>query len=151
MNGKIILISCLKANLIESSKFPNILFIILQLGGGLALFLFSIGRLSNTLKKVASVRLKSILQKTTGNPLKGALTGTAVTFMVQSSSVTVLLLLGLVNSGIMNLRQAIYVILGSEIDTTITAQIIAFKVKMIFYPLFMIASLSVFQLQAVLV
>jgi len=113
----------------------NLFFILLQLGGGLALFLFSINMLSNTLKKVASVRLKNILQKATGNPVKGALTGTVVTFMVQSSSVTVLLLLGLVNSGIMTLRQSIYVILGSEIGTTITAQIIAFKVKMIFYPL----------------
>ena len=111
------------------------LFIFLQLGGGLVLFLFSIGLLSNTLKKVASVRLKSILQKATGNPLKGAVTGTVVTFTVQSSSVTVLLLLGLVNAGILNLRQAIYVILGSEIGTTITAQIVAFKVKLIFYPL----------------
>ncbi|MDH3330443.1 MAG: Na/Pi cotransporter family protein [Desulfobulbaceae bacterium] len=113
----------------------NILFILFQVGGGLVLFLFSIGMLSNTLKKVSSVRLKSILQKTTGNRVKGALTGTAVTFTVQSSSVTVLLLLGLVNAGIMNLRQAVYVILGSEIGTTITAQIVAFKVTMIFYPL----------------
>jgi len=67
----------------------------------LALFLFSINMLSNTLKKVASVRLKNILQKATWNPIKGVLTGTVVTFMVQSSSVTVLLLLVLVNSGIM--------------------------------------------------
>ncbi len=115
----------------------DILFILLQLGGGLVLFLLSIGMLSNTLKKVASVRLKSILQKATGNPVKGALTGAAVTFTVQSSSVTVLLLLGLVNAGILNLRQAIYIILGSEIGTTITAQIIAFQVKMVFYPLMM--------------
>ncbi len=119
----------------------DILFIIFQLGGGLALFLFSIGMLSNTLKKVASVRLKSILRKATGNPVKGAFTGTFVTFMVQSSSVTILLLLGLVNAGIMNLRQAIYVVLGSGIGTTITAQIVAFKLKMIFYP-FMIAGFA---------
>ncbi|MBU0682001.1 MAG: Na/Pi cotransporter family protein [Proteobacteria bacterium] len=103
--------------------------------GGLALFMFSIGQLSNTLKKIASVRLKTLLQKATSNPVKGALIGTLVTFLVQSSSVTVLLLLGFVNAGIMNLRQAIFVMLGSEIGTTITAQIVAFKVKMIFYPL----------------
>lgn len=99
------------------------------------MFLFSIRMLSNTLKKTASGRLKSILQKATSNPFKGAVAGASVTFIVQSSSVTVLLLIGLVNAGIMNLRQAIYVILGSEIGTTITAQIVAFKVKMIFYPL----------------
>jgi len=113
----------------------DILFITAQLGGGLVLFLFSIQMLSNTLKKIASGRLKSILQKATGNPVKGALTGTVVTFMVQSSSVTVLLLIGLVNAGIMNLRHAIYVILGSEIGTTITAQIVAFKINMIFFPI----------------
>jgi len=115
----------------------NFLFIIAQIGGGLVLFLFSLGLLSNTLKKVSSARLKSILQKTTDNPFIGVFTGTAVTFMVQSSSVTVLLLLGLVNAGIMTLRQAIYVILGSGVGTTITAQIVAFKVKMFFYPLMM--------------
>lgn len=106
-----------------------------QILGGLALFMFSITQLSNTLKKIASVRLKSLLQKVTSNPLKGAFIGTLVTFLVQSSSVTVLLLLGFVNAGIMNLRQSIFVMLGSEIGTTITAQIVAFKVKMIFYPL----------------
>ncbi|RWX48834.1 Na/Pi-cotransporter, partial [Candidatus Electrothrix marina] len=56
------------------------------------------------------------------------------TFLVQSSSVTVLLLLGLVNAGIMNLKQAVFVILGSGIGTTITAQIVAFKLKVVFYP-----------------
>jgi len=113
----------------------DILAIVAQMGGGLVLFLFSITMLSNTLKKISSSRLKSLLQKTTDSPVKGALTGTTVTFLVQSSSVTVLLLIGLVNAGIMNLRQAIYVILGSEIGTTITAQIVAFKVKTIFYPI----------------
>lgn len=106
-----------------------------QILGGMALFMFSIRQLSNTLKKLASVRLKSLMQKATANPLKGAMVGTLATFLVQSSSVTVLLLLGFVNAGIMNLRQAIFVMLGSEIGTTITAQIVAFKVKMIFYPL----------------
>lgn len=109
-----------------------------QILGGLALFMFSIGQLSNTLKKVASVRLKTLLQKVTANPVKGALIGTLTTFLVQSSSVTVLLLLGFVNAGIMNLRQAIFVLLGSGIGTTITAQIVAFKVKMFFYPLMIV-------------
>jgi phosphate:Na+ symporter len=116
----------------------DIFFILAQLGGGLVLFLFSITMLSNTLKKLSSIRLKSILQKATDNPLKGAFVGTMVTFLVQSSSVTVLLLLGLVNAGIMNLRQAVYVILGTRIGTTITAQIVAFKVKMLFYPFMII-------------
>jgi phosphate:Na+ symporter len=106
-----------------------------QILGGLALFMFSIGQLSTTLKKIASVRLKTLLQKATANPVKGALTGTLATFIVQSSSITVLLLLGFVNAGTMNLRQAIFVLLGSGVGTTITAQIVAFKIKMAFYPL----------------
>ncbi len=107
----------------------------LQILGGLALFMYSISLLSDTMKRVASLRMKSILEKATTSPLRGLLAGTIVTFLVQSSSVTVLLLLGLVNAGIMKLRQAIYVILGSEIGTTITAQIVAFKVTMFFFPL----------------
>ena len=110
--------------------------------GGLALFLFSITMLSNTLKKIASIRLKQILQKATDNPLMGAATGSLVTFLVQSSSVTVLLLLGMVNAGVLNLRQAVHVILGSEIGTTITAQIVAFKVKMLFYPMLVLGFLT---------
>lgn len=113
----------------------NLVILAAHIGGGLALFLFSISKLSETLKKISGSRLKSMLRKATGNPLKGAMTGTAVTFLVQSSSITVLLLLGLVNAGILNLRQAVYVILGSEIGTTITAQIVAFKVQILFYPL----------------
>lgn len=109
-----------------------------QILGGLALFLFAINRLSSTLKKIAGVKLRYILQKATGNRLMGAASGTLVTFLVQSSSVTVLLLIGMVNAGVLNLRQAVYVILGSEIGTTITAQIVAFKVNMLFYPLLMI-------------
>jgi len=116
----------------------ELLLIFVQIGGGLALFLFSISMLSNTLKKVSGGRLRSILQKATDNPVKGACMGTLATFIVQSSSVTVLLLLGLVNAGIMNLRQAVYVILGSEIGTTITAQIVAFKIKTVFYPLMIV-------------
>lgn len=103
--------------------------------GGLVLFMFSISMLSDTMKRMASIRLKKILQKVTGNPFKGMLAGTMVTFLVQSSSVTVLLLLGLVNAGVMNLNQAVYVILGSEIGTTITAQIVAFKITVFFFPL----------------
>ena len=106
--------------------------------GGLVLFMFSISMLSDTMKRVASIRLKIILEKATTSPLRGIFAGTMVTFLVQSSSVTVLLLLGLVNAGVMNLNQAIYVILGSEIGTTITAQIVAFKIIVFFFPLIIV-------------
>lgn len=103
--------------------------------GGLVLFMFSISMLSDTMKRVSSIRLKIILDKATASPLRGMFAGTIITFLVQSSSVTVLLLLGLVNAGVMNLKQAVYVILGSGIGTTITAQIVAFKSSVFFFPL----------------
>lgn len=103
--------------------------------GGLILFMFSISMLSDTMKRMASSRLRRVLEKATASPLRGMLAGTMVTFLVQSSSVTVLLLLGLVNAGVMKLNQAVYVILGSEIGTTITAQIVAFKISVFFFPM----------------
>ena len=112
----------------------ELLIVLAKIFAGLALLIFSISQLSNTLKKISGVRFRNILERTTNNPFKGILTGASVTFFVQSSSVTVLLLLGLVNAGIMNLKQAVFVILGSGIGTTITAQIVAFKLKMVFYP-----------------
>ncbi len=109
--------------------------IVFRILGGLALFMFGISMLSNTMKRFAGSRLKKILEHATANPLKGMAAGATTTFLVQSSSVTVLLLLGLVNAGIMKLNQAVYVILGSGIGTTITAQIVAFKVTVLFSPL----------------
>ncbi len=113
----------------------ELLIVLAKIFAGLALLLFSISQLSNTLKKIAGGRLRNILQTTTNNPFKGMFTGAAVTFLVQSSSVTVLLLIGLVNAGIMSLRQAVCIILGSGVGTTITAQVVAFKLKVAFYPL----------------
>ena len=112
--------------------------IVFRIFGGLALFMFGISLLSNTLKRFAGARLKRMLGHATSNPLRGMAAGAMATFLVQSSSVTVLLLLGLVNSGVMQLRQAVYVILGSEIGTTITAQIVACKMTLLFFPLLIV-------------
>ncbi|WLE97381.1 MAG: Na/Pi cotransporter family protein [Candidatus Electrothrix communis] len=112
----------------------ELLIVLAKIFAGLALLIFSISQLSHTLKKISGVRFRKILERTTSNPFKGIFTGASITFLVQSSSVTVLLLLGLVNAGIMNLKQAVFVILGSGIGTTITAQIVAFKLKVVFYP-----------------
>lgn len=100
--------------------------------------MFSIRMLSDTMKRFAGPRLKYILGKTTAGPMRGMFAGTLVTILVQSSSVTVLLLLGLVNAGAMRLRQAVFVILGSEIGTTFTAQIVAFKISVLFFPLIIV-------------
>ena len=100
----------------------------MQLFGGLAIFLFGMEQMAEALKKVAGNRMKTILGTLTTNRLMGMITGTVVTAVIQSSSVTTVMLVGFVTAGLMSLSQAIGVILGADIGTTITAQIVAFKV-----------------------
>jgi len=100
----------------------------MQLFGGLAIFLFGMDQMAGALKQAAGNRLKSIIGTLTTNRVMGLLTGTFVTAIIQSSSVTTVMLVGFVTAGLMSLSQAIGVILGADIGTTITAQIIAFKV-----------------------
>ena len=96
--------------------------------GGLALFLYGMEKMAASLKAVAGDSMKWILGKLTTNRLMGLLTGAFVTAVIQSSSVTTVMLVGFVTAGLMSLSQAIGVILGADIGTTITAQIVAFKV-----------------------
>ena len=105
--------------------------------GGLALFLYGMEMMTDSLKAVAGDRMKMILEKLTGNRVSGVLTGAGVTAVVQSSSVTTVIVVGFVTAGLMNLEQAIGVIMGANIGTTITAQIVAFKVTK--YALLMVA------------
>ncbi|MEZ5941681.1 MAG: Na/Pi cotransporter family protein [Planctomycetaceae bacterium] len=96
--------------------------------GGLALFLYGLDLLTSALKVISGERLKSILAKLTSNRFTAVLAGMFVTSIVQSSSVTTVLVVGFISAGLMELTQAIGVIMGAEIGTTVTAQIIAFKV-----------------------
>jgi phosphate:Na+ symporter len=96
--------------------------------GGLAIFLYGMELMTDSLKAVAGDRMKTILEKLTGNRFAGVATGAGVTAVVQSSSVTTVIVVGFVTAGLMNLSQAIGVIMGANIGTTITAQIVAFKV-----------------------
>ena len=96
--------------------------------GGLGLFIFGMRFLSDGLQRVASARLRKIVTIFTNKPVMGILSGCVVTMLVQSSSVTTVIAVGFVNSGILLLKQAIGVIIGANIGTTITAQIIAFKI-----------------------
>ncbi len=96
--------------------------------GGLALFMYAITLLRETLGKISGKRVAKILEKTTDSPVKGMGVGTAATLMTQSSSITVLTLIGFVNAGMMTFRQSVHVMLGSEIGTTITAQLVSFKI-----------------------
>ncbi len=100
----------------------------LQLFGGLALFLFGMEQMASSLKQVAGERMKDILGRLTGNRFVGMITGAFVTAIIQSSSVTTVILVGFVATGLMSLAQAVGVIFGANIGTTITAQIVAFKV-----------------------
>ena len=101
---------------------------IIGLFGGLALFLYGMEKMADALKAVAGERLKSVLAKLTTNRVTGALTGAFVTAIIQSSSVTTVLVVGFITAEVMSFSQAVGVIFGTNIGTTITAQIIAFKV-----------------------
>ena len=97
------------------------IFNVLSLIGGLSLFLFGMNIMGNALEKRAGNRLKKILASLTSSPIKGLMLGLAVTAVIQSSSATTVMVVGFVNSGIMSLRQAINVIMGANIGTTVTA------------------------------
>lgn len=102
--------------------------LIMGLFGGLAFFLYGMEQMSSALKAVAGDRMKTILGRLTHNRFLAAGTGAFVTAVVQSSSVTTVLVVGFISAGLMSLSQSIGVILGANIGTTVTAQIIAFKV-----------------------
>lgn len=104
------------------------LLLIIGFAGGLALFLFGMDRLTDSLRVVVGDKAREILERLTANRITGLFTGAAVTAVVQSSSVTTVLLVGFVTAGLMTFQQTIPVILGSNIGTTVTAQIIAFNV-----------------------
>ena len=97
---------------------------LIKLLGGLGLFLFGMTLMGDSLEKTAGERLEQTLAKITNNPLKGVVFGAAVTAVIQSSSATTVMVVGFVNAGIMSLTQAAGVIMGANIGTTITAQIL---------------------------
>lgn len=105
----------------------NIIFLSINLLGGLGLFLYGMKLMGDGLENAAGDKLKGIFDRITSNPVKGVLTGTIVTAIIQSSSATTVMVVGFVNAGLMNLYQATSVIMGANIGTTITAQLITFK------------------------
>lgn len=109
--------------------------IVFGLMGGLALFLYGMNTMSAALQRVAGERMKRILAMVTGNPLLGALAGMVVTAVLQSSSATTVMVIGFVSAGLMTLPQAISVIFGANIGTTMTAQLMAFKLSDYIYPI----------------
>lgn len=102
--------------------------IVFGLIGGLAIFIFGMNMMSDCLQKAAGEKMKRILSLLTKNPVLGVLAGALTTAVLQSSSATTVMAIGFVSAGLMTLPQAISIILGANIGTTITAQIIAFKI-----------------------
>lgn len=116
------------AETVEASAEIDLFLVLAGLFGGLAIFLLGMDRMTEALKLIAGERMRDILARLTSNRIMGLLTGAVVTAVIQSSSVTTVLVVGFISSGLMTFVQSIGVIIGANIGTTITAQIIAFKI-----------------------
>ena len=103
----------------------GILGIVLKLCAGLVFFLFGMSTMSNGLEKLAGGKLEIILKKMTDKPIIGVLMGLVITALIQSSSATTVILVGLVNSGLMSFQSTISVLFGANIGTTVTAWLLS--------------------------
>ncbi|NLL36828.1 MAG: Na/Pi cotransporter family protein [Fretibacterium sp.] len=102
---------------------------LLQLAGGIGLFLYGIKLMSESLQSIAGDRMRHLIGTLTRTPLRGVFIGLIVTMLIQSSSGTTVMTVSFVNAGLMTLKQAIGIIMGANIGTTVTAQLVAFKIK----------------------
>lgn len=118
--------------------------IVFGLVGGLAMFLYGMNSMSDALQKAAGEKMKKILGFLTKNPIMGALAGALVTAVLQSSSATTVMVIGFVSAGLMTLPQGISVIFGANIGTTMTAQLMAFKISNYIYPIIFIGFMLYF-------
>lgn len=118
--------------------------VIFGLVGGLALFLYGMNSMSDALQKAAGEKMKKVLSFLTKNPIMGALAGALVTAVLQSSSATTVMVIGFVSAGLMSLPQAISVIFGANIGTTMTAQLMAFKISDYIYPIIFVGFMMFF-------
>ncbi len=119
----------------------NGLNIIFGLFGGLGLFLIGVSKMSEGLQKAAGERMRRFLELFTSKPIIAVLTGAGVTALLQSSSTTTVMIVGFVNSGLMNLTQAVGTIMGANIGTTITAQLVSFDIYAIALPMIGLSAL----------
>ncbi len=115
--------------------------------GGLGIFLYGINMMSEALKKIAGAKLKLILEKTTNTPLKGIFVGIFITAIIQSSSATSALVVGLVRAGLMTLTQAVGVIFGANIGTTFTSVLISLDIGSYAMPIMFTGSFLIFFIQ----
>ncbi|WP_418764146.1 Na/Pi cotransporter family protein [Mailhella sp.] len=119
-------------------------FTAMQLLGGVGIFLYAIKLISESLQMVAGERLRNIIGMFTKTPILGVFLGTAVTMVIQSSSATTVMTVSFVDAGLMTLTQAIGVIMGANIGTTVTGQILAFRVKDLAYLFVIVGVLLIF-------
>lgn len=112
--------------------------------GGIGIFLFGMKFMSDGLTKIAGDRLRDLLDRFTSNPFKGVLVGIVVTVLLQSSTATIVLTVGLVNAGFMTLTQAIGVIMGANVGTTTTAFIIGINITDYALPIMFIGTFFIF-------
>src|SRR6516164_10958629 len=113
----------------QAARDLNLVAMFGQLGAGLALFLFGLQLLTDGLKAIAGARLPAVLTRMTSNRFKGLLAGAVITALLNSSTITTVLLVGFVSAGLMTLGQTVPMIMGANIGSTFTAQIIAFNVS----------------------
>ncbi len=106
-----------------------------QIMGGIGLFLYGIKLMGDALQDLAGDKMRTLISSLTSTPLKGVLVGTLVTMVIQSSAATTIMTVSFVQAGMMTLRQALGVIMGANIGTTVTAQLVAFNVKQFALPL----------------
>ncbi|RLG13389.1 MAG: Na/Pi cotransporter family protein [Candidatus Nanohalarchaeota archaeon] len=125
----------------DTTDYITVLF---GLFGGLGLFLYSLSLLSGGMQKAAGNRIKNLLKKFTDTPLKGAFVGCTVTGIIQSSSITTVVVISLINSGIMTLKQSAGIIFGANVGTTVTAQLVAFPIGKFALPIIAIGALVYF-------
>jgi len=123
--------------MMETQQTLEVGIILMQFFGGLALFLYGMEQMTAALKAVAGAGMKRLLARLTTNRFKAAFAGAFVTAVIQSSSVTSVLVVGFISAGLLSLQQSIGVIMGANIGTTVTAQIIAFKITQ--YALILVA------------
>jgi phosphate:Na+ symporter len=116
------------AEVTEAAAEIDLFLVLAGLFGGLAIFLLGMDRMTEALRLVAGDRMRDVLARLTSNRFMGLLTGAGVTAVIQSSSITSVLVVGFVSAGLMTFAQSIGVIIGANVGTTITAQIIAFKI-----------------------
>lgn len=128
----------------ERKKMNENVKVVFGLIGGLALFLYGMNSMSDALQKAAGDKMKKVLGFLTRNPVMGALAGMLVTAVLQSSSATTVMVIGFVSAGLMSLPQAISVIFGANIGTTMTAQLMAFKISNYIYPIIFIGFMLCF-------